>query len=82
MSPTDKLIADHILDLLRRRGPGKTICPSEVARALFPDRWRDEMPRIRDVARGLARAGAIVVTQAGQEVDLDDARGAIRLRLR
>ncbi len=82
MNPTDKAIADGIIGLLLRRGEGKTICPSEVARALYPDQWREEMPRVRTVGRELVKEGKIVVTQAGQEVDPDEARGAIRYRLR
>ncbi len=82
MNLTDKAIADGIIELLLRRGEGKSICPSEVSRALFPDHWREEMPRIRTVGRELVRMGKIVVTQAGQEVDPDEARGAIRYRFR
>ena len=38
------------------------------------------MPLVRDAARALVAAPRIEVTQAGQPVDLDTARGAIRLR--
>ena len=69
-----------ILDLLARRKPGATICPSEVARALAPD-WRPLMAPVRNVAAGMAAAGEIQVTQKGEPVDPDAARGPIRLRL-
>jgi hypothetical protein len=70
-----------ILDLLARRDPGKTICPSDAARALGGDEgFRELMPVVRDAARALVAEGRIVVTQRGEPVDLDSARGAIRLR--
>lgn len=70
-----------ILDLLAARDPGKTICPSEAARALGgDDGFRPLMPLVRDAARDLVADGAIVVTQRGAVVDLDAARGPIRLR--
>ncbi len=70
-----------ILDLLAQRDPGKTICPSEAARALGgDDGFRPLMPVVRDAARALVVEGRIEVTQRGVPVDLDTARGAIRLR--
>jgi hypothetical protein len=71
-----------ILDLLAQRDAGKTICPSEAARALGDDAFRPLMPVVRDAARTLAAAGRIEVTQGGEPVDLDTARGPIRLRAR
>ena len=70
-----------ILDLLARRDPGKTICPSDAARAMGgEDAFRPLMPVVRDAARALVAEGRIEVTQKGEPVDLDSARGAIRLR--
>ena len=60
------------------RGRGKSLCPSEVAKALSPD-WRPLMPEVRRVAADIAE---IVATQNGVEVDPRTARGPIRLRLR
>ena len=40
------------------------------------------MQPTRDAARRLVAQGRIDVTQSGEVVDLDSARGAIRLRLR
>jgi hypothetical protein len=70
-----------ILDLLARRAPGATICPSEAARALAPDAWRERLPAVRDAARRLVRADRLRIVQGGVVVDPDDARGPIRLRL-
>lgn len=70
-----------ILDLLHRRDPGKTICPSEAAKALAED-WRPRMDEVRRAAQRLIDAGAIVATQHGQVIDPASARGPVRLRLR
>jgi hypothetical protein len=70
-----------ILKLLSEREPGKTICPSDAARALDDQGFRKLMPVVRDEARKLVAEGRIEVTQGGKRVDLDEARGAIRLRL-
>lgn len=82
MNHTDKKISDEILEMLMRRDAGKTICPSEVARALYPDNWRGEMEHVRTVARGLVKEGKIVITQGGEVVDPENFQGAIRLRLK
>jgi Protein of unknown function (DUF3253) len=72
-----------ILDLLAQRDPGTTICPSEAARALGGgDGFRPLMPLVRDAAAALAAEGRIEVTQHGRRVDIEDARGPIRLRAR
>ena len=72
-----------IRDLLEQREPGKTICPSEAARSLGgDDGFRPLMPVVRDAARAMVADGEIDVTQKGEVVDLDSARGPIRLRLR
>jgi len=75
-----------ILRLLRERGAGKTICPSEAARAVAGSEeraaWEPLMGVARAVAGRLAAAGVIEVTQRGEVVDAATAKGAIRLRLR
>ena len=78
---TIKQAEQAILALLAQRDQGKTICPSDAARELDPDGFRDLMQLVRDAARRLAADGKIEVTQGGEPVDLDAARGPIRLRL-
>jgi Protein of unknown function (DUF3253) len=69
-----------ILALLEQRDPGKTICPSDAARALGgDDGFRPLMDLVRDAAGELVEAGRVEVTQAGEPVDLDRAKGPIRL---
>lgn len=70
-----------IFDRLAERDPGKSICPSEVAKDLQPEGWQRMMGRVRGVAVGLARQGRLVITKKGKPVDPDDFKGVIRLRL-
>ena len=77
---TDEQIAGTIAGLLDQREPPATICPSEAARALAPQAWRGLMPRVREVAVALARAGALEIRQRGRAVAPGaPLRGPIRL---
>ena len=53
---TDAEIRQTILALAAERGAEKTLCPSEVARALRAEEetWRALMPQVRQVAQALA----------------------------
>ncbi len=73
-----------IIALLAKRSAHTSICPSEAARAVYPTEaaWRAAMPAVRRVAARLAARGWIEVTQGGKPVNVDTAKGAIRLRLK
>ena len=74
---------DAILRLARERGPDKTICPSDAARAIGGAHWRDLMDQARDTARALAKAGDVEISQGGDVLDPDATwRGPIRIRAR
>lgn len=75
-------IAEEILSQLERRGVGKTICPSEVARALSPSDWRGLMESVRSVAFELSEKNGIAILQKGGAVDPATVKGPIRLGLR
>jgi hypothetical protein len=79
-------IEAEILRLLSQRGKGKTICPSEVARAVGNSEkrstWEPLMEPVREVAKKMVADGKIVIMQRGQVVDGETAKGAIRFRLR
>ncbi len=77
---TDPIEAS-IFEKLSRRDAGKSICPSEVARDLEPERWQRMMPRVRAIAVGLAREGRLVITKKGKPVDPNAFKGVIRLKL-
>jgi hypothetical protein len=83
MSSADpQLLADTILSLVRQRGPDKTICPSEAARAVggpAPDGWGPLMQPIRRVAVALAKEGRLVILRKGRIVDPEDFKGVYRL---
>ena len=78
--PVVKRLEAKILQLLAERGPGKSICPSDVARALRPDGdWRALMDPVRAAAAVLARRGAVEIRQRGQRVSPTGYRGPIRI---
>ncbi|MFD2740819.1 DUF3253 domain-containing protein [Sulfitobacter aestuarii] len=78
--PSRNSIEAEIAAQVAARGAGKTICPSEVARALSDD-WRGLMPEVRAVAGAMVRDGRIIATQGGAVIDPERARGPIRLGL-
>jgi hypothetical protein len=76
----DRALERAIDALLDQRRVGTTICPSEAARAVDPDGWRELMPAARAAAGRLAAAGEVEVTQRGEVVDVAGARGPVRIR--
>jgi uncharacterized protein DUF3253 len=72
-------LAAAIRALLRHRSPEATICPSDAARVAGGESWRDLMDAAREVAAELARDGVITVRQRGEDVDLADVAGPVRL---
>ena len=77
----DAELESKILELLGTRASGATICPSDAARAVRPDDWRDLMEPARRAARRLVASGSVTITQGGTPVDPSTARGPIRIRL-
>jgi len=80
---TDGRVAAVILDLCTKRGPDKTICPSEAARVLTENGgdWRAHMDNVRRIGAELMHAGRIEITQRGKPIDPSAAKGPIRFRL-
>lgn len=74
-------IRDELLRQVEARRAGKSICPSEVARAMTPD-WQGLMNRIRAVAAMLSREQRIDILRKGKPVEPEAMKGVIRLRLR
>ena len=71
-----------LLRLVAQRGPGKTLDPAEVARALggdHPDGWGPLMQPIRRVAVALAEQSRIVILRKGKPADPRDFKGVYRL---
>ena len=80
VTSVDEQLAATILGLLERRAEGATICPSEAARVVGGDGWRDLMEPARAAARRLVAQGEVVITQSGRVVDPSTAKGPIRVR--
>lgn len=70
-----------IMEMLAACGPDKSMCPSEVARALDENDRRELMDDVRHAAASLLADGKIRVTQGETEVHPLERRGPIRLRL-
>ncbi|MDP9830048.1 hypothetical protein J2S57_005797 [Kineosporia succinea] len=77
---TDGRLEQTIENLLDERRAGATICPSEAARAVGGEQWRDLMEPARAAARRLREAGRVEITQGGTVVDPSTAKGPIRIR--
>lgn len=79
-------VAKAILDACAAAGPGKSIDPAIVARALGGSPsdvvpWRVLIRRIRAAATALQDQGRIAVLRKGKPVNIRAARGVIRLGL-
>lgn len=79
------LIHECVIELLEHRQSDDSICLSDAARIIGSElnvEWRDLMRPARDVAARMADQGRIEVVQSGKTVDIRNARGPVRLRLR
>lgn len=80
VTKTDQALQDAIVELLDQRAATSTICPSEAAKQVDPEGWRDLMEPARRAARRLVDEGIVEITQAGHVVDPSTAKGPIRIR--
>lgn len=84
-------VAAAILETVKRRGAGKSACPTDVARLLAerrrrpgdpPELWRRYLQAVREQARFLARQGEIDILRRGERQDPHaPIKGVIRLSL-
>jgi hypothetical protein len=87
-APSNAELSAEILRRTAAQAPGKSICPSEVARAFAPpagtpgseEAWRPLMPRVRKAALALQAEGRIEILRKGKPVTAEEVRGVIRLR--
>lgn len=74
-----------VLDTLIAAGAGKSICPTQAARALAgnpaDETWRRSLAPVRLAAQRLAKAGKIEILRKGKPISPDVLHGVIRLRL-
>ncbi|WP_255454036.1 DUF3253 domain-containing protein [Cryobacterium sp. TMS1-13-1] len=80
VNTTDLQLETTIVTLLHERARDATICPSDAARAIGGEEWRDLMEPARRAARRMVARGELQITQGGVVVDPSTAKGAIRLR--
>ena len=64
--PTFEDARGTTLALLAARASGATVCPSEVARALAPEDWRDVMPLVHEAVDRLITDGFVCVSWKGK----------------
>jgi hypothetical protein len=89
-APSNSDLSAEILRRATEAGTGKSICPSEVARAMAPAAanpgeeapWRGLMTRVRKAALALQEEGRIDILRKGKPVPAEEVRGVIRLRIR
>lgn len=75
---TRRRLEATIKTLLRSRGAG-SICPSDAARMVGGENWREHMATARSVAFDLRDAGVVAITQMGQRTAGTEITGPIRL---
>jgi hypothetical protein len=80
LTSVDLKIEEALLSLLDKRSRGSSICPSEVARELFPENWEQSMERVRRAVRRLAVAQKVSVTQQNVPVRDLNFKGPIRVK--
>lgn len=88
----EDILLPHLNRLLSSRDHPKTICPSEVPRALTATElealrvrdWRDLMPTTRQILWDMRQRGEVEILQGGIPVsdtaELQDIKGPIRAR--
>lgn len=83
-SATPEELEAAMLALVTTRGAGRTVDPTEVARAIggdHPDGWGPLMQPVRKAAVRLMKEGRLVILRKGRPVDPDDFKGIYRLAL-
>ncbi|MEO3407549.1 DUF3253 domain-containing protein [Mucilaginibacter sp. CAU 1740] len=75
------MIKETILKMASEHGAVKSTCPSEIARALFPETWRRHMAEVRAEAIDLHKQGKVLITQKGLPVDVDHIKGPVRIKI-
>ena len=78
---TNRRIDAVLRALLRSRGPGRSICPSDIARLVGGTTWRTLLPIVRDRAVKMAEDGELEIVRRGRVVKTNATEGVLRYRL-
>jgi len=79
MKKSKQEIKNRILSFTKKRGPEKSVSPSEVTKDLFTDVWKDHVDEVRTIAGEMQSERLISITQEGKEIPLGKAKGPVRL---
>ncbi|WP_143961033.1 DUF3253 domain-containing protein [Litoribacter populi] len=75
------VLESAIMEMGRQRGDN-TFCPSEIARWIFPQAWREFMSDVQQEMMRLYRDGKISVMQKGIEVHKNQMpTGPVRIKV-
>ena len=80
LTQVDLQLQDSLESLLDSRSSDVSVCPSEAARAVGGEDWKQLMEPARMAARRLVASGTAQITQGGQVIDPSHVKGPIRVR--
>lgn len=75
-------IQAKIMQVLQEAGTGKSICPTQIAKSLYPDdpKWNRHVREVRREAINMAKEQKITILRKGKPTDPnEDIKGVIRL---
>ena len=78
---TKRRIEAAVRALLRSRQPGRSICPSDIARIVGGTTWRALLPVVRDRAVEMTAQGELEIRRRGRVVRANPTKGVLRYRL-
>ncbi len=78
---TKRRIEAAVRALLRSRQPGRSICPSDIARLVGGTTWRTLLPVVRARAVKMAERGELEILRRGRVVKSQPTEGVLRYRL-
>ncbi len=80
--PEEDILSVAILEMAKHR-QGKSFCPSEVVRWIYPNDWRHFMEDVNESMMHLYRRGLVVITQENLPVDTNFLpSGPVRIALK
>ncbi len=78
---TTRRVEAAVRALLLSRQPGRSICPSDIARIVGGTTWRPLLPIVRDCAVKMSERGELEILRRGRVVKSSPTEGVLRYRL-